>query len=612
MCGIVGIFTSEKFNYIDTLNKMLFKIAHRGPNSTGHEIFNVNNNILGLGHKRLSVIGVDESGRQPMHSYNNRHVIVFNGEIYNYLELKKLLCKRGYNKFKTSTDTEVILGLYEVFGEKCIEHLNGMFSFCIYDIEKKKMFIARDRLGVKPLYYFNKKGIFAFSSEIKSLLELPMYCKEVDLTSLTDYLKYRYVRNPSTMFRGIYKLEPGQYITIENNKIEFKKYWDIHNNTTNYIDEKHIEHLLIDSVRLRMRADVPVGAFLSGGIDSSLIVALMSKNTDKKIHTYSIGFEESKFSELKHAKLLADYIGTNHREIVINSKDIMDNFEKCIYYRDEPISETSEIATYILAREAQKEVKVVLSGEGSDECFAGYPKYSFDHFSKYNGIFHILNTISKKVPYKNRKIMLAIKALSIEKNIDRYNYWFSSFYGEELNRIINKNMINFIKEENIYNNKISNISNDLNRMQYYDIKYWLTDNLLDRADKMLMANSIEGRVPFLDYRLVEASFNLIYSQKINRYKGKYIIKEIAKKYLPNEIINRKKSGFYIPVAEWFRKELKDYVTDILFSKKFKERGIFNYTEIERLVSNHLKGVEDNYKKIWMLLSLENWFRIYID
>lgn len=616
MCGIAGFITREVFDYEETIRSMTEILNHRGPNMQGYFESRLQNDyILKFGHVRLSILDiVGDRGKQPMDSLDGRYTIIFNGEIYNYLELKELLMKNGIYDFRTNTDTEIIIDMYSLYKEKCLDYFNGMFAFAIYDKYTQEVFIARDRLGKKPLYYSKFKNTFVFASEIKAILKIPNMTKEVNMEGLTDYLQFRYVRNPSTLFKNVYKLEPGYYLKYKNNKVQKKRYWDIKNDEIEKdVTKEDVEKLLLDSVKLRMRADVSVGAFLSGGLDSSLIVAMMSKFTDKKINTFSVGFEDNKVSELPYAKLVADYLGTNHHEVYINSKSVINNLEKCIYYRDEPISEPSEIGVYLLAKEAQNKVTVVLTGEGSDESFAGYPKYAYDSLGESNlcnSVFKVVDDFTSSRTSNCRKIRQASNALKTHDYLERYDKWFASFSKTEIDMLMKNNdyRTGQLQEFKI-KKSLSGFKSNLNRMQYYDIKYWLTDNLLDRADKMLMAASLEGRVPFLDYRIVEQAFLLKDSQKIKRGNCKKIIKDIAERYIPKKIINRKKVGFYIPVSQWFRTEMKDYLCDNLFSSDFLNLNLFNKKYIENIVNNHISGKEDNYKKLWMLLCLKKWFEM---
>ncbi|MDP4183490.1 MAG: asparagine synthase (glutamine-hydrolyzing), partial [Bacillota bacterium] len=542
----------------------------------------------------------------------------FNGEIYNYKALRKKLEAEGY-RLRTQTDTEVILGMYELYGAKCLDYFNGMFAFAIFDRKEDKLFIARDRVGIRPLYYFNNQNGFAFASEIKALLKCPFVKRAVNKNVIGQYVQFRYVDNPSTLFDGVLKLEPGHYMMYDGKNINIQKYWDVEVFEKNQgsLEENLIalEALLEESVKLRMISDVSLGAFLSGGIDSSLIVALMAKLSNAPVKTFSVGFKDSNYSELPYAKSIADKFKTDHHELYISHKDIMDNLYSAVWHRDAPVSESSDIPILLLSREAKKKVSVILTGEGSDEIFAGYPKYAFDKYSKafwFKTFFNNspMSSIVNSLPYKYRKIKLAYNTLRIENDLERFASWFSSFRRDSVNKLFTDDFINNNHSASGYS-QIKGVS-DLDKMMYLDLKYWLTDNLLERGDKMLMSASVEGRVPFLDFNVVEQAYRIKDSFKIHGNCRKYIVKKLAEKYIPAENIYRKKVGFYIPVGDWFRRELRDFVYDHLMSRRFIERGIFKPSEIENIVVSHCSGKQNYEKELWMLINLEIWFRSYID
>ncbi len=623
MCGIAGFCARSDTNDLHaSLEKMMAEIHHRGPDASGCCVYDSpTNGKIGFGHKRLSIIDLTPNGRQPMDSVNKNSTIIFNGEIYNYKDLRYELEREGY-RFKTNTDTEVVLNMYEKYGEACLQHFNGMFAFAIYDRRKDQIFIARDRLGIRPLYYYTDKETIAFASEIKALLRFPAVPKQVNYPALYQYVQFRYVKNPVTIFRGINKLEPGHFMMIKNKQITICQYWDVDNFDKLTGSKEECIHILQqnleNSVKIRMISDVPIGAFLSGGLDSSLVVALMSRFSSQPVNTFSVGLDDPRHSELPYAKVIADYFRTNHHELVITPREITNSLYEAVWYRDAPVSETSDIPIMLLAREAKKYVSVILTGEGSDEVFAGYPKYAYDYLS-HTWIFRYLfrqglcRRVVNHLPYKSRKIKLAFNTLSEDDDVVRYDNWFASYRSDMVGGLFNedfKRQYSAIATNNtiVSQRRLSN----LDRMLYNDVKYWLSDNLLERGDKMLMSAAIEGRVPFLDYNVVELGFRLPDSFKINYLKRKIIVKNLAERYIPKEIINRKKVGFYIPVGDWFRNDLKDYVKDHLLSDRLKERGIFNTGEIARITDAHFKGIGNYEKEIWMLLNLEIWFRVFTE
>lgn len=623
MCGLAGFYTTlNNDNYTHILESMIDAIHHRGPDSEDTQVFSDRNNgIVGLGHKRLSIIDLSVNGKQPMTSVSGKTTIVFNGEVYNYQPLRAQLESEGWN-FRTNTDTEVILNLYEKYGEQCLQHLNGMFAFAIYDREKDLLFIARDRLGIRPLFYMHEPGsAFVFASEIKSIFQFPGIHKSVNSSALIDYTRNRYVSNPETIYEGMMKLEPGSYLIYTQGQLTKKKYWDITNfekRDLSFSDAQiELDQLLQDSIRLRMISDVPVGAYLSGGLDSSLIVAMMAQNSNQPIKTFSVGLENSQYNELGYAKAVADLFKTDHHEFVISPKDFRDSLYQVVHFRDAPSSETADIPMLLMSHQAKKDVSVVLTGEGCDELFGGYPKYAYDQLTHTTwGKFVFNNSLISKMvnslPYSFRKAKLAYNSLSIQDDRKRYRNWFASFSESQADSLLSDEFKHKYLSEAISHSPVINGITNLDKMQYYDMKYWLTDNLLERGDRTMMAASIEGRLPFLDYRLAEFAFRLKESYKIRGFNRKYIVKKVADKYLPNHIINRKKIGFYMPIADWFRNDMKDFVTDHLLSSTFFNRGIFNKNKVEDMVKAHINGVTNHEKEIWMLLNLEIWFRSSID
>lgn len=621
MCGIAGFCIHGELSDGDAiLRDMIQEIHHRGPDADGWCLYDSpGNGRIGLGHKRLSIIDLTANGNQPMDSVSQKLSVIFNGEIYNYQVLRQQLEQDGY-QFRTNTDTEVILNMYEKYGEKCLQHFNGMFAFAIYDRSKDQIFLARDRLGIRPLYYYSGSRTLVFASEIKALLKHPSVPRRVNHSALYQYVQFRYVQNPETIFEGIRKLEPGHFMVIRDSQVTITKYWDIESfdkrpGADLQESMQMLDQAMENSVKLRMISDVPFGAYLSGGIDSSLIVALMSQNSSYPVKTFSVGFNESQYSELPYAQQIARLFKTDHHELVISHKDVIDNIYPAVWFRDAPVSESSDIPILALSREAKKTVSVILTGEGSDELFAGYPKYAYDGLAqtKVFDIFlrnRLAGALVNSLPYQFRKAKLAYNTMQNQDDLERFDNWFAAVRSDQISKLFAgsfRDAYPLVKTDRELKGKTH-----LDKMMYHDVKYWLTDDLLERGDKMLMAASIEGRVPFLDFNVVELAFQIQDKFKIKRLERKYIVKRMAEKYIPKNIIYRKKVGFYIPIGDWFRSELKDMVGDHLLSERFRQRGIFDPQEIEKMVTMHFNGVQNFEKEIWMLLNLEVWFRTFID
>lgn len=618
MCGITG-FISPKGNedYQSILREMTDIMTHRGPDGSGYLLTNYGaESVIGLGHRRLSIIDLSENGAQPFYSADGNLVIVFNGEIYNYRELIRDYVDKSYN-FASASDTEVILALYQQYGERCLDFFNGMFAFCIYDKRENKLFVARDRMGIRPLYYYydRAQGVFAFASEVKGLLRFPKIKQELNVDALYSYLIFRYVPNPETLFKQIMKVEPGHYLIYQNGQLSDHEYWEVQSTVEKERDWStvlaEVEKKLQYSVGLRMVSDVPVGAFLSGGLDSSLIVAMMSRLTDHPVKTFSVGIEGfPEHSELPYARKVAEQYQTDHTELLVSHKDIRDNIQKLVWHRDFPISQTSDIPIFLLAQEAQKSVKVILTGEGSDELFAGYPKFAYDNFAR-NVLVHLglnfppVKGAIQRLPFKFRKIKLALNSLAIKDEKERFISWFASFDDEDVHKMLKANT----RRADFTGLKMLGHSTR-ERMLYFDKKYWLPDNLLERGDKMLMAASVEGRFPFLEHNLVSYAHQIDDRLMIKNFSGKYIVKKIAEKYIPLDNIYRKKVGFYIPVGDWFRNEMKGELTDLLLSTDSRIREYFDAGYIEQLLASHIKGQHDYQKELWTLYNLEVWFRTF--
>lgn len=631
MCGICGILNFNEKEQIDKalLQKMSGAMTHRGPDDEGIYV----DNRVGMAMKRLSVIDLI-SGHQPIHNEDETIWIVCNGEIYNFKQLKDTLIKQGHC-FYTGTDVEVIIHLYEQEGENCVEKLQGMFSFCLWDKPKKKFILVRDRLGVKPLYYVLSGERLLFASEIKALLRGGID-DEVNLKAVDYYLSFLYIPAPQTIFKGIKKLLPAHRLTYKAGQIRIEQYWDLSFKEETRIvknEEYYCENiysLLKESIKMRLISDVPLGVFLSGGIDSSSIVALMSEIGISPINTFSIGYEgtqEASYNELKFAKAVASYFGTSHHEYVVKP-DILKLVPKLIWYLEEPFADSSSILSYIISEIAKRDVTVALSGIGGDELFAGYPRYLGMHLAQYYQkvpLFmrkHIISRLFEKIPEstKSANIPGRMKRFirgGVLSPVDRYIHWISFFDCRTKEQLYSPYLKERLRENDCtdshraYFNKIET-AELLNKAFYLDLKTYLPDDLLFMADKMSMANSLEVRVPFCDHKLVEFSASIPYQLKIKGLNPKYLLKKSFKNLLPESILRRKKQGFMVPLGLWFQKELKDYVLDVLSETNIKRRGYFRYDYIRWILNQHYQGKQNFSDHIWALIVLEIWHQIFID
>jgi asparagine synthase (glutamine-hydrolysing) len=615
MCGINGIINFDHTIDIEVVRQMNLAVKHRGPDGEG--IYLSSDQVCGLGHVRLSIIDL-EGSKQPLCNENATIWITFNGEIYNYKDLRKHLLSLGH-RFQTNGDTETLVHLYEEYGIEMLKHLYGMFAFAIWDSTNKKLFIARDRLGVKPLFFYELHKGLVFSSEQKGILQHPLVKAEASEDGIWHYLTFRSVPAPSTLYKGINKLLPGHYLLFDDKGLIVKKYWEIPINSPVdlSIDDGELiqttESALKRSIERRMVSDVPLGAFLSGGVDSSLIVALMTTLINEPVRTYSVGFKDFEHSETSYARIVAKQYNTNHHELILSEEVFTDHLESLTYLRDSPLSEPADIPLYLLSKMASNDVKILLSGEGSDELYAGYPKYSYDHWGKFSSLLPncLKKILIKKIPEKHRKIEVALKALFETDYTDRWPLWFSPFSIEEKKNLFLGQYEGLINPTRAYINEF-NLEESLRSFLFCDCKVWLPDNLLDRGDRMTMAASIEGRVPFLDHDLVELAFKSPDRVKIRSGQRKWIIKQIASKYLPFSVTNRPKAGFVMPMSNWFRGKLKDFCYDMMLSGENIPKGIISSPHIRSILDSHCSGKKDYYLQIWTLLGLALWFKTCID
>jgi asparagine synthase (glutamine-hydrolysing) len=628
MCGITGIYA---FNEVGRINMINLSAATdclnlRGPDSRG--VFNEER--VGLGHRRLSIIDTTSVGKQPMFDESRRYVIVFNGEIFNYKELRKELENSGVTFFSHS-DTEVLLKLYIKEGAECLNKLNGFFAFAIYDKETRNLIVARDRYGIKPLLFYKDEDKLIFASEMKSLLAYGIP-RDVDYTSVFQYLQLNYIPGPASVFKNVFKLTPGHYLEVKGKEVIEKKYYDLPGRDEriklNYEEQqKKLVELLDDSIKRRMIADVPLGAFLSGGIDSSVVVALASRYIEK-LNTFSIGYrDEPFFDETKYANLVAKKYNTNHTVFSLTNNDLLDNLQHVLDYMDEPFGDSSALPVFILSKETRKHVTVALSGDGADELFGGYNKYLGEYKLRQGGL--AANAVRSLLPLwkglpKSRSGYVSNKIRQFERFAEgmemspRERYWKWCGFTQE------KDAMNLLKLDNrvkvfrdTYNNRkdeitkyVLNEEGTLNDVLRADVKLVLTNDMLVKVDLMSMANSLEVRVPFLDYRVVDFAFSLDESSKVNNSMKKRIVQDAFRHLLPTELYNRPKHGFEVPLLKWFRKELRPMIEENLLQDGFvEEQGVFDIDEIRKLKKQLFSNNPgDVHARIWGLIVFQNWWK----
>jgi asparagine synthase (glutamine-hydrolysing) len=625
MCGICGVLEYRDGRPVSeaTVAEMLGSIRHRGPDDEGMHL----DGAAAIGTRRLSIIDV-VGGRQPLYSEDRSIAVVCNGEIYNYRQLRDELRGRGHT-FATESDCEVIAHLYEDRGEACVHELRGMFAFAVWDARRRKLFLARDRLGIKPLYYTDDGARLVFGSEIKAILRHPSVVARPNLEAVSNFLSLKYVPAPQTMFEDIAALPPGHTLACERGRVRIAPYWDLSfrrstepgRSEEEYAEE--LEALLREAVGMHLMSDVPFGAFLSGGVDSSTIVALMSELLDQPVKTFSVGFEGAgeAMSELPYARMVADRYETDHHEVLINSQDFLDLSERVVWHLDQPIADPACLANYMVAELAAQHVKMVLTGEGGDELFAGYARYAGEVLAPFFGALprsakSLVVAASGRFP-RLRRPKIALYALAQPDELRRFVNWFPLFNPEMKAELLAsgfKARLNGNSPERVFAEHLArtDATDALNRMLYVDTKLWLPDDLLARGDKTSMAASLEARVPLLDHKVVEFAAALPPGLKLRRLTRKYLLKRVSRTLLPAEIIDRKKEGFPMPMSIWFRGEARAYVRDLLSPETVKRRGLFEAGYVQRLITEHETGFADHAALLWGLLGVELWQRLYID
>jgi asparagine synthase (glutamine-hydrolysing) len=616
MCGIVGVLSLDaRPVHPEELHDMSMSIAHRGPDEDGFYL----GMGVGIGMRRLSIIDL-KSGRQPIANEDGSIRVVFNGEIYNYRQLREALEQKGH-RFSTTTDTETIVHLYEEYADRCVEHMRGMFAFALWDERTRTLLLARDRLGIKPLYYGEFGGRLLFASELKAILQIPEVERNLNWAALNHFFGFLSTPATESIIEGVHKLQPGHVLIASGKQIRIQPYWDVHfepdRSRTEEQTVERLRELLEESVKLHLVSDVPVGAFLSGGIDSSAVAATMTRLASDRISTFSIGFTEEDYNELRFARMMAKRLGTEHHELVLepNAVDILQDLA---WHLDEPFGDSSAIPTYMVSRLAAQYGKVVLSGDGGDELFAGYDKYAVEQKERnYDflplAVRRFLGGVAESLPegMRGRNFLRHISLPGPERCLDATTL----FRLEEMRRMFQEEPFQLLSANDPRELKIKALAqvkgNWLSVMQYMDLKNYLPLDILAKVDRMSMAHSLEVRVPLLDHKLVEFAATIPPELKLRGNMRKYIFKRAVRGVLPEEIIDRPKRGFAIPLGKWFRGRLGDFVRDLLLSDTARQRGLFRTEYVEDLLDLHNKG-KDLDLQLWSLISFEMWCRTFLD
>lgn len=619
MCGIAGVFSPHAPVAMDAsvVDAMCRRIVHRGPDDQG--IFSHESGHIGM--RRLAIIDL-HSGHQPVHNEDRSVWIVFNGEIYDYQALRLDLERRGH-RFYTNSDTECIVHAYEEYGDDCFSHLRGMFAVAILDLRQRRLVLGRDRLGKKPLYYTQlADGTLAFASELKCLFELPRFDPAVSTRATRDYFALGYVPQPVSIYEGVHKLPAGHTLVLQDGEPRLRRYWEPVFGPKWTADEPTLQRQLLEeldeAVRVRLVSDVPFGAFLSGGTDSSVVAALMARNMSQPVKTFSIGFHEAPFNELPDARRVAKYIGAEHHEFIVEA-DAVAMLDDLVGYFDEPFGDSSAIPTYLVSRMAAQHVKMVLSGDGGDELFAGYERYR-----KYRQLLNLrqnsfglagagLAAASALVPGGRGARLGRIGARLSQAYPDDYLSGVALATRADLAEVLSidaKWLDPYASVRAAFNGPDD--GEPMDRILRGDMATYLVDDILVKVDRMTMANSLESRSPLLDHRLLAFAARLPFDLKLRGNTGKHLLKQVARQLLPPEFIDKPKQGFAIPVAQWLRHELRERLQDVLASRAFRERGLFNTSGVQRLFQRHLAGTHDHSELLWLVLTYETWARRFVD
>jgi asparagine synthase (glutamine-hydrolysing) len=623
MCGICGIFDySGAPADRGLLERMNSAIQHRGPDGDGTFF----EGEIGLGHRRLSIIDVD-GGAQPIDNEDSSLQIVFNGEIYNFVELTSELKALGHH-FKTRSDTEVIVHAYEQWGKDCVGRFNGMFAFALWDSARRELFLARDHLGIKPLYYVDLGSRILFASEIKSLLQDSECPREVDLEALAELFTFRYVPSPKTLFKGIRKLPPGHRMTVTQRGFEVDRFWNRRPSVRSRSSEEDLieeyQALLEDAVRLQLRSDVPLGLFLSSGVDSGVLLAIMSQYSSSPVRAFTIGFEGGeKSNEVDDARLLARMFGADHGFMVVKPDDYVQYYERYLWDLEEPVGNETAAAFYFVSKITSQHVKVALTGQGADEPWAGYDRYVGAKLSAYyslipQAVTDSVASVVTMIPGRFERLKRGAVALGEPDILTRLAKMYSFFSADMKQQLFNDRVRTSLSPDaNHTKEALRRLQADvadldpLTQMLYVDTRASLPDDLLMVGDKMSMANSLEARVPFLDYRLIEFIENLPSGLKLHKLTGKYLHKRAVEKWLPKEVVWRKKKGFANPVEHWFRDRMRPFVQELLLSSDSASARYFDQAHIRRMLDLDRDGKEQLRRHIYLLVSFELWHRRFI-
>jgi asparagine synthase (glutamine-hydrolysing) len=623
MCGIAGMVQADHDGTVNetSIHRMCQAIVHRGPDDEGIFV----KNGVGLGMRRLSIIDLS-GGHQPVFNEDRSVWIVFNGEIYNFPELRNELLQRGHS-FYTHTDTEVIVHLYEEMGADCVNKLRGMFAFALYDERRRKLLMARDRLGKKPLHYALQRDRLLFGSEIKSILTVAPELASVNQEALLQYMYFGYVPDPLTAFTTIQKLPPGHVLEFANGKIEVRQYWDlpqygVHPPRSEEECLEEMEQRLAEAVRVRMIADVPLGALLSGGTDSSLVVALMARVSSQPVKTFSIGFQHEDFNEAQHARVVARHFGTDHHELIVEP-DVLETVEMLTSSLEEPFGDSSMLPTYYVSRMARKHVTVALSGDGGDEIFAGYERYAI----------HLRRKAFERVPprvwryyrekiyprlpgeMRGKKFSYNVSLPWRERYVDGISFVPSFERDMPLLSDEFRSLLHDHDPENVMYRyfELARAKDPVSQMLYVDTKTYMVADILTKVDRMSMAASLEVRVPILDHLFVEWATGLPAEWKIRKGQLKYILRKLAERVgVPREVLHRPKQGFALPLVHWMRYELKDLILSVLLDPRTLQRGYFQARGVRQLLEEHFRGRRNHSSRIWRLLVFELWHRNYLE
>lgn len=625
MCGITGFCDFNKQLNIDHLNAANIVLKHRGPDSGKAETFQTANAVIGFGHRRLSIMDVSDNGSQPMYSDDKSVVIILNGEVYNFKEIREDLVAAGYS-FHSDSDTEVIIKAYQEYGIGCVDKFIGMFAFAIYDMKAGVIYLLRDRPGVKPLYYYFHNGSLLFASELKSIYTYPVFKKDINKKAVSLFFTYGYIRAPHTIFNNTYKVQPGHYVKIDIGKksVETIKYWDVfdyYNKPKLKISEqdalKEVENLFVSAFQYRMVSDVPVGVFLSGGYDSSAVSAILQRNSAQKIKTFTIGFGAKEWDEAPAAKKIAEHLGTDHHEYYCTTKEAQDIFPRLADIYDEPFGDSSSIPTTLVSEFARKQVTVSLSADGGDEIFAGYTRY--DYLQKVNNVLSkqpaFLLNVAKGVSNLSVGIIPRLKKIH---RIERINEILNTYKKNGLSDIYcrqfnNKQLTDLI---NVYDPTTGllddvgemNDGNDfINKIIGFDYKTYMVDGVLTKVDRATMSVGLEGREPLLDHRIIEFVSQLPSELKYNKGVKKYLLKEIVHKYIPKELMDRPKTGFQFPVHDWLTTDLKDYLFNYINEEQLSKHEYINVKNAIKLRDEFVAGRQGVEIQIWLILMFQIWW-----